>query len=95
MYGKLLLLTLGFLVIAAGLLVARHQRAQITYEMMRAQREARVLQQEVWHAQTLAAQRTAPDHLRQRIALTDLELEPAALPSAATLHTSVADTATR
>ena len=78
MYGKLLLLTVGALAIAAGLLVARHQRAQITYEIMQTQQQARELQREVWLAQTDAARRVAPSDLRQRIAVAELRLEPAA-----------------
>ncbi len=90
MYIKLMVLTIGLLAIAAGVLNARHQRAQLTHELMQRQRAARTLQREVWVAQAAAARRLQLDNLRQTIAAHDLRLEPATPPLATPLRSAVA-----
>lgn len=89
MYIKLMVLTVGLLAIAAGMLNARHQRAQLTHELMQRQREARALQREVWVAQAAVARRLKPDNLRQTLAAHELRLEPAAPQLATPLRATV------
>lgn len=83
MYPKLLMLTIGLLAMAAGLLALRHERAQLTYELVRLHRDNEMAQRELWRAEATAAIKTRPADLMQRIGAAGLTLEPASPPKAA------------
>lgn len=76
MFAKLMVLTLALLLMAAGLLVLRHQRAQLTFEIVRLHRDNELAQRELWRAEAAAAEQTRPADLVERINVAGLTLEP-------------------
>jgi hypothetical protein len=77
MYAKLIVLTLGLLLIAAALLLTRHERQVLRHETIALRGELDQTRQALWRAHAEAAVRITPQRLYERIVQTTLAFEPA------------------
>jgi hypothetical protein len=78
MFAKLMGLTVMAVCLTAALLVLRHQRLQAAHDVADLYRQTREARLELWQAQTQAAYAVSPGQLRQRLAESQLAMEPAA-----------------
>ena len=80
-FWKLLVITVGVVVIGAALLELRVQRQQLHHQLALLHMEIDRARQHTWDAQVRIAQHSAPATLRETLERAGLDLEPTAPPS--------------
>lgn len=80
MFAKLCTLTVLLTATIAGLLMLRQQRLEMAHESATLHRRIVQARQELWSAQTRAADLLRPDDLQRRVKQSELVLEPATPP---------------
>jgi hypothetical protein len=77
MHGKLIVLTLVMLAMLATLLALRHQRLQLSNQVVQQHMTAQRLARDLWQVQADAATLLTPQNVRDRIDRARLAMEPA------------------
>ncbi len=77
MFPKLVALTLLLIGLAAGLLLLRQHRLELAHLAARTHAQAIQTRQELWATQAEAAMLITPESIQERIARTEIAVEPA------------------
>lgn len=81
MFNKLIVLTILIVCLGAGMLMLRHKRLQLVSRSTKQFQRIDQLKQDIWRAQSRAAELTQPHNLRQRLTEAQIALDPLPIPN--------------